>query len=829
MNLTMSNYLFILVVGGVFYCIFLSSQASEEVALPTSKSLLRKVFAWLFILIGLTGIFFGFYFLLSGKIQGNSKTIRANRLANENDAILLRVIDNDNFRKEASVHAEYETCYIRLCSELKEGIMTEKIIDESFDEFTRTGLLINNGTEVKIPVSEYFNHQYTLLQKRSISLDEKVKFLAMYTSIADKYNVNCAASWLDTKVKESINLDDKSLSIPKYVNIEDLTTDGKIELLESGYLSKKELKEKIETEEVIRAGYVNMMSTCFILGFIILGWGLYLKSFMKSPRPMWKKVGKAFTYVLATFAYLFIDTMIVFTICTTIFLMFVYVINSAINSNNEEKAIGKAEEKTITNIEPEVGITYKYDLASKSSSSMSFKTFLIRLLSSIALTAMLCILLLVMSEEIEVFYLLGIYIFYYLAYDIYYIYLIWRKREVKGEDVLLLPLLNRLGIYKSISDKGMQKRKLLKSMLPILIVSVISPILFYIFDENRLNTLAAFSFFLPFIAWGVFLIYAYTSKWLNNDRVSQDVSIKDEEPQFIYDYQSDLLCHSLYYSKPLKGTDYINDLSNIEMLETTSYDGCTIDDFMPHNQKECASNFYIYLIYRNCNLDNPLALEIKRRYEEAAHDGIYEAYNNLGVLQQKLENYGESVRYFKKAMEKGSFYAYVNIATHYCVQKEWNNFFKYNELAMETNNPKAIFNQAIAHHFGLNTDKNITKALSLYRRLLSLQPYDIKYNMEVTQEDIDIFKYYRLLTRHNLALMFIAGEIGEEWLEEFPLIRCNLRYILNADRKAYAKKYGDLILHGRDCYELSNEALANEELQDMECRLRKYYTSKNDY
>lgn len=820
----MSSYLFLLIVGGVFYCIFLSSQASEKKPASTSKSLLRKVFAWLLIFMGLAGIFFGFYLLLSGKIQGDSKPIRANRIANENRAILLKVFDNDNLRKEASVHAEFEVSYNRLRSKLEQGVMTEDSIDEPFDEYTRTGLFkLNDGSKCKIPVSEYFNNHYDLILKRGITLDEKIKFLAMYTSIAGKYSISCAVSWLDTKVRESISIDNKDLSVPYYTKIEDLTTNGKIELLESGYLSEKELKKKVETEEIIRAGYENMMTTCFILGFIVLGWGLYLKNFMKSSRPDWKKVGKVCVYILATFAYLVMDTMIGFTISVAILLLLIYGVKSAIESRREDNM-----EREVKKDVPIKGIT------AESTSNGSYKGLFIKLLGSVGLCLLFCALVVMILEtrfggDNDCVWLVIIYILYYLAIDVYYLNLIWRRRKVQGEDVLLLPFLNKLNIYKVSPDRYTQRKKLIQSILPILVISVLSPIVALIFDGYRSYGLAAFTLFLPFIAWIIFFIYAYSSTWLSSDKISLVISTEDEETKLNYGYRNEFSSPTMYYSKPLQGTGYISDLSNTEMLETTSYDGCTLDDFMPHSQKECASNFYIYLIYRNSNLDNPLALEIKRKYEEAAHDGIYEAYNNLGVLQQKLENYGESVRYFKKAIEKGSFYAYVNLATHYCVQKEWNNFFKYNELAMETNNPKAIFNQAIAHHFGLNTDKNITKALSLYRRLLNLQPNDIKYNMEVTQEDTDIFKYYRLLTRHNLALMFIAGEIGEEWLEEFPLIRCNLRYILNADRKAYAKKYGDLILHGRDCYELSNEALANEELQDMEYRLRKHYTSKNEY
>ena len=155
-----------------------------------------------------------------------------------------------------------------------------------------------------------------------------------------------------------------------------------------------------------------------------------------------------------------------------------------------------------------------YDLDSQSSSNMTFKTFLFKMLGSIGLSAMLLILLLVMYEEEGFFSLLIVYILYYLAYGIYYIHLIWRKKGVKGEDVLLLPFLNKIGIYKDITDEYNLKRKLLQTVLPILIISILSPILFAVFDYG----LSVLAYFLPFIAWVVFFIYAYSSEWLNKSK-----------------------------------------------------------------------------------------------------------------------------------------------------------------------------------------------------------------------------------------------------------------------------------------------------------------------
>ena len=113
------------------------------------------------------------------------------------------------------------------------------------------------------------------------------------------------------------------------------------------------------------------------------------------------------------------------------------------------------------------------------------------------------------------------YIPYYLIFSVYYFYLIWRNKKVKGEDILLLPLLNKLGIYKEFIDEYSQRKKLLQSTLPILITSILAPLIALFFEANRSYDSAPYGLVLPIIAWTIFFIYTYCSEWLNSSNNSK--------------------------------------------------------------------------------------------------------------------------------------------------------------------------------------------------------------------------------------------------------------------------------------------------------------------
>ena len=114
--------------------------------------------------------------------------------------------------------------------------------------------------------------------------------------------------------------------------------------------------------------------------------------------------------------------------------------------------------------------------------------------------------------------------FYYPFYFIvttYYTYLIWRKQEVYSEDIVLYPLLKKIGIYSDISDSYTLRKKLLLSVIPLSLVTILTSLLVVSIsslapEDYGEVSIGSFILSLPVIAWIVFFVYVYGRKWLNN-------------------------------------------------------------------------------------------------------------------------------------------------------------------------------------------------------------------------------------------------------------------------------------------------------------------------
>ena len=100
----------------------------------------------------------------------------------------------------------------------------------------------------------------------------------------------------------------------------------------------------------------------------------------------------------------------------------------------------------------------------------------------------------------------------------YYTYILWSKKNVTGERLLLLPVLQKLHLLKDYSSNFDKKKQLLKTTLPVLIASIICPfIATLISDSQHDDDNFMLSFFLLIIApilIIVNLVKAYSQKWL---------------------------------------------------------------------------------------------------------------------------------------------------------------------------------------------------------------------------------------------------------------------------------------------------------------------------
>lgn len=123
----------------------------------------------------------------------------------------------------------------------------------------------------------------------------------------------------------------------------------------------------------------------------------------------------------------------------------------------------------------------------------------------------------------ELYYELNCLFYYpfYLIIGVYYLYLIWRKKEVQSEDIVLYPLLKKIGIYSNISDHYLLRKALLMTVVPLLLVTILICLLVVSIDsispkDSGEVSIGSFILSLPVVTWIVFFVYIYGKKWLDN-------------------------------------------------------------------------------------------------------------------------------------------------------------------------------------------------------------------------------------------------------------------------------------------------------------------------
>lgn len=124
--------------------------------------------------------------------------------------------------------------------------------------------------------------------------------------------------------------------------------------------------------------------------------------------------------------------------------------------------------------------------------------------------------------------LMGVYDYYincffyfpfYFIVATYYIYLIWIKKKVFSEDIVFYPLLKRIGIYSYISDSYTLRKRLLVSIIPLSLVTLLTSLLVVAISslapENDEVSVGSLLLGLPVIAWIVFFVFVYGKKWID--------------------------------------------------------------------------------------------------------------------------------------------------------------------------------------------------------------------------------------------------------------------------------------------------------------------------
>lgn len=111
---------------------------------------------------------------------------------------------------------------------------------------------------------------------------------------------------------------------------------------------------------------------------------------------------------------------------------------------------------------------------------------------------------------------------FYIIVMCYYLGVIWSKEKVTGERILMLPLLNKIGIYNDLKSAYDIRRKLVYNFAPILVLTItISSIVIvsyaYINDEYEI-TIGSVALSIPVFLWQLFFLFAYSANWVKKKK-----------------------------------------------------------------------------------------------------------------------------------------------------------------------------------------------------------------------------------------------------------------------------------------------------------------------
>ena len=107
---------------------------------------------------------------------------------------------------------------------------------------------------------------------------------------------------------------------------------------------------------------------------------------------------------------------------------------------------------------------------------------------------------------------------------VYYTYLLWSKKTVTGEKVLLLPLLQKISLFQHYSAESISKKKeLIKTVLPFLLTSIVCPFTSLLYCDNKHDyTIPGLLCATAPILLLINLVKAYSIKWLYSQNQPKD-------------------------------------------------------------------------------------------------------------------------------------------------------------------------------------------------------------------------------------------------------------------------------------------------------------------
>ena len=433
-----------------------------------SKPLKKKIFGWLLIVIAVLN--------LSWDIVIAIDTYNSSP-----------VVDRELIKNRLSGYW-FVSHIMHLSTQQREEWEREQIIAGKLDSrssYNQKVVLYDNQVFIEMFGKELF-HQYSYDQRKAIVEDSISRYNRDYINLIF---YECLSPYTnDGKFNPKKGL---GIRWRQYAN---LSADEKLKILES-YMTKS--KSSFETlSPMDLALYKIKRAVCIF--FIILGWGIYILLSTPMYSPIWKRVTKTILYILmciVLFACANLDAFVRLGYLGAEFLLMIFLL--VLNLSQR----GKEQDNSNT------GKSEPYD----------WGRIIIRTLGTLIIPTVL-ILCCIWSDDSDIAPWLFFYLPYYLLLFIYYEYVLWRKHRPFGA-ILMLPLLNRIGLYQSCYNQKVFKRNLLISIMPAILLSILLPLitsLIFAVNDGRNELIYHILLALPILAWTVGLVYSYSLDWLHS-------------------------------------------------------------------------------------------------------------------------------------------------------------------------------------------------------------------------------------------------------------------------------------------------------------------------
>ncbi len=249
-----------------------------------------------------------------------------------------------------------------------------------------------------------------------------------------------------------------------------------------------------------------------LTSILMFGWAMYIFKSGPLRSKIWKRAVKSVLYFLSSFMLLGSSssdpTAGVMAMVITLILFFTILLIDVTRKNKRKnKQIESSKDRE------------EYDvLHSKQSFELKvIAKYVVKVLLTLVMVCFFIVSYNLMDEYQWSFFLSFFYAPWFIVLFVYYTSLVWSKNTITGEKVLLLPLLQKMNLFKEYSNSITMKRELIKTILPFLITSTLCPfvatLIYWSCNDRNLDIYVLLLIIAPILLI-INLTKAYSQKWL---------------------------------------------------------------------------------------------------------------------------------------------------------------------------------------------------------------------------------------------------------------------------------------------------------------------------